>query len=878
VVGHTISHYRILDKLGEGGMGVVYRAQDTRLNRDVAVKLLPDSLAHDRQRMARFQREAHMLAQLDHPNIAGIHGVEEFDGRYALVMELAEGPTLADRFSSGPIPPEEALPIARQIAEALEAAHEKGIIHRDLKPANIKVDADGNVRVLDFGLAKAIEGDSESADPASSPTLTMAATRDGIILGTAGYMSPEQACGRPADKRSDVWSFGVVLYEMLTGRGLFGGESVSDTLAGVLKTELDWSALPAGTPPAIRHLLRRCLERERRQRLQAIGEARIILEVAIAGKAWQETLLPVPASRRKHIGKLLLVLAAAGLLLSFAAGFFARRPAPVQEPPVRTFTIAKDQQANDPVISPDGRHIAYTAGIAGQGALWVQDLDRNDPRRLVPPAVYGIFWSPDSSHIGYVKAGELKRISVDGGPEMTICKLPGPFGYIAGAAWGPGDGSIVFASYNNGRLYAVAAAGGLPKLLIEPDENGMYLGEPVVVPGRASTPSLLVHTAGSDRGQSRILLRDLKSGRKEALAAGSRPAYSPSGYVVFSRQNGLWALPVSPGDLRPTGDAFPIRQNASQPSVARDGTLVYLETSSSAPEQLVWKDRRGQKLENIGQPQDQINTPHLSPDGKKVAVWGREQDNDDIWIQDAVRGLKTRLTTDSASEDRPIWSPDGRKIAYASNRTGNFNVFVRTTDGSGQEEPLLSTPDGDYVMDWSRDGEYLVVDFVVVTTSRDIGYVRSSDGSSPKKVTPLIKSEFNEGDSSLSPDGRYLAYSSNESGRFEVYVQKFPAGGDKVQVSVNGGVEPRWRRDGKELFYVEGETLIAVPVTASAGFSAGKPERLFEHKGIARRPGQQYDVAPGGQRFVVIEPVGAEPSRAIRVVQNWFAEFRNRNR
>ncbi len=866
-------------KLGAGGMGEVYRARDSRLGRDVALKLLPESLAANPERIARFEREAQLLASLNHPNIASIYGLEESEGVRCLVLELVEGPTLADRIAQGPVPLNEALPIARQIAEALEGAHEKGIIHRDLKPANVKVTPEGTVKVLDFGLAKAFESEVAGENVSASPTLTVAATQAGVIIGTAAYMSPEQARAKAADRRADVWAFGCVLYEMLTGKRAFDGESVSDTLAAVLKTDPDWDLLPAEVPATLRQLLRRCLQKDRKLRLQAIGEARIVMDEFLAGRAEEGQIAPQPPATGS--GRRAILAAAVGVVLVAVAiviGFRFGRSGAEQELPWRTFTIAAGQTATQPSISPDGKHIAYTTRQAEQFELWIQDLNQNIPRRVAgsQAALSGPFWSPDSQYVGFAEGKDLKKVSDGGGPSVTICPLPDAF--ITGATWSPDGETIVFGSGPSWRLYEVPAVGGSPKAPFVPDKADAKsaLTTPFFLPTTAGDRKLIYVRATSPT-EGQIVARDLKTGRTEVVAAGVGAVYSATGHVLFRAQSGLWAVRFSMQDLRPSGEPFPIREGVRDASVARDGTLVYHETGGGGSVQLVWKSRTGEKLGVIGQPQESIFTPLLSPDGTKVAVWGHENGNDDIWIQDVARGLKTRLTFDPAGEDRPIWSPDGRRVAFASDRSGNWDVFVKAADGTGEVEPLLATPNADYITNWSRDGKYLVFDYIPPAGRLAIGYLLGGAGETKGKVVPFLATQFEVGGSDLSPDGRFLAYRSNESGRNEVYVQRFPEGGDRVQVSTNGGVQPRWRGDGRELYYVEGETLVAVPISTTPKFSVGKATRLFEQPGITRRTGQQYDVSRDGKRFVVIEPVGADASNAIRVVQNWFAEFRNKN-
>jgi serine/threonine protein kinase/Tol biopolymer transport system component len=871
MISTKIAHYEIAEKLGEGGMGVVYRAHDTKLNRDVAIKVLPNTLTHDRDRMDRFRREAQLLAQLNHSAIAGIYGVEESNGQYALVMELADGQTLAERLSTGPIPLEETLPIAKQIAEALEAAHERGIIHRDLKPANIKISEDGQVKVLDFGLAKALEGDpSSSVESEHSPTLTMAATQAGVILGTAAYMSPEQARGKTADKRADIWSFGVVLYEMLTGRQMFGGETVSDSLAGVLKTEIDLKALPDETPQAVRRLLSRCLERDRKRRLRDIGDARLEIEEALAGKA--EPVLPkaAPAMPRR---KVLSLGGAAIFAGGFGAGFWFRRPPAAPELPRRVFSlVATDFPPTGTVISPDGRHVAFRSVENSRvtASLWVWDLDQEQPRRLAGPnRVSNPFWSPDSRFVGFRDGNEIKKVAVAGGAATVICQWEQR--NFVGASWSSDGETIVFSSGGTPGLYQVPAAGGSPKPLREGDQYGYVY--PQFLPAEAAAPMLFVQAESPQSGE--IVFGNPGKGEGATVVAGTAAVYSPSGHILYESQGGIWALPFSLGTGESTGEAFPVRQQAGSPSVSADGTLVYIDTPAAGSQQLLWKSRDGAELGVIGQPQERIRAPRLSPDGKRVAVWGLENGNNDIWIHDAERGLKTRLTFDEAREDRPIWSPDGKQIAFASARSGNVDGYLKSADGSGEPVVLVASEKLDFIVDWSRDGKYMVVT-AIGEEGRGIGYLKKNEQSGKYEIVPLIATRFDASDGNLSPDSRWIAYQSNESGRSEVYVQRFPEGGGRLQVSVNGGLQPRWRGDGKELFYVEGETLMVVSVNQGAELSFGKPVALFEQPGITSSPGQQYDVAPDGQKFVVIEAVSEDRPPVMRVVQNWISEFRDR--
>jgi eukaryotic-like serine/threonine-protein kinase len=648
VIGKTIAHYEILDKLGEGGMGVVYRARDKRLGRDVAVKVLPEQLARDRERMARFEREAHVLAQLNHPNISSIYGLERSDGQFALVMELVDGPTLADRLDAGPIPMDEALPMARQIAEALSAAHEKGIIHRDLKPANIKIDGEGNVKVLDFGLAKALEADASTSQPEDSPTLTLAATQAGVILGTAAYMSPEQARGRPVDKRADIWAFGVVLYEMLTGRQLFGGETVSDSLAGVLKTEIDLGALPEGTPWAVRRLLLHCLERDRKRRLHDIADA--VLEIddaAVDDNTGAAIVQPAPVWRVAGMGFALL---AALIVITV---MWLRWP--TRELPLRKSVLSADN-AQFPVISPDGKHIVYVGG-KDRDSLWVQDLDRTVPREIpnTDGATYP-FWSPDSDFIGFGQVNVIKKVPLAGGVASTICDLE--TGTYWGGTWSADGEQIAVTSV--GGLYSVPARGGSATLEQAAGTETSYdiIVTPHFLPSR-DNPRILLF-AGRTSGGYGVMIHDLDTGRSELLTKGTRPVYSPSGHILFQRsteEDAVWAVPFLAEELRVAGEPFPVAEGASRPSVAKDGTLIHATGAGWVRMQLVWRDRSGNKFTTLGVPQSEIRGPRLSPDESLVAVMAIGQSQSaEVWThgvaQDSVGINRHRVADERAVQER----------------------------------------------------------------------------------------------------------------------------------------------------------------------------------------------------------------------------------
>jgi Tol biopolymer transport system component/tRNA A-37 threonylcarbamoyl transferase component Bud32 len=905
-----VGPYEILAALGAGGMGEVYRARDTKLGRDVAIKVLPSAFAHDPDRMARFQREAKVLASLNHPHIATIHGLEESDGARALVMELVEGPTLAERLTgpparagfaragvgAGPIPVEEAIAIVRQIAEALEAAHERGIVHRDLKPANIKLTQDGAVKVLDFGLAKAMEGEASAADLANSPTLSQMATQAGVLLGTAAYMAPEQAKGKAVDKRADIWAFGCVLYEMLTGKMAFRGETVTDTLAAVMKEEPDWTKLPGSTPLRVRVLLMRCLEKDPRQRLRDIGEARIALEEALSGAADPTTAAPAAPSVRRQLwlrdgAVVLLALVAAWLAFLYPH----QKPSPGQ---VIRFEISAPEKtvlSDFLALSPDGRRLAFTAtGADGQTRVWVRSLDALESRPLdgTEDATYFPFWSPDSRFIAFYAQGKLKKIDATGGPAVTLCEMP----YVVlGGAWSPDD-QIVFGSSNG--LYQVSASGGSAAAITA---NETAVSPSFLPDGRHFT---YLHDASSGVG---IFVGSvgMKPGEqpKKLLSDHSDVVYVPSGdpavgrllFVRGARGAGalgtLMAQPFDTRRLELTGEAVPLAEQVSNVdfSASATGVLVYLAGSSRllARGQLTWFDREGKVLGKVGDP-DVIGNFSLSPDGKRIAfrrVDPQKPITQNLWLYEFARGVTTRFTFDSRYDEGPVWSPDGSRIAFVSNRSGTWDLYQKAANLAGEDELLFKASGrGVYTHGWSPDGRFLLYD----TEDRPIqfGLLSLGGGTAEHKPALLTKSEFNEGDAHFSPDGRWIGYVSDESGRNEVYVRPFDAASamgsssssssgampltGKWMVSKDGGISPLWRRDGKELFYLSPDGMaMAVEVSTSGVFQAGVPKPLFK----TPRGVEYWDISADGKRFLMAAPsvaaTVAQPS--FTVVLNWQA-------
>jgi serine/threonine protein kinase/dipeptidyl aminopeptidase/acylaminoacyl peptidase len=893
--GTRLGPYEILAPLGAGGMGEVYRARDSKLKRDVALKVLPDVFARDPERMLRFQREAEVLAALNHPHIAAIYGLE---GK-ALVMELVEGENLR-----GPLPLETAVNYARQIAEALEYAHEKGIVHRDLKPANVKITPEGVVKVLDFGLAKAIEDPTTpSSDPANSPTLTAGATRMGAIMGTAAYMSPEQASGKTADRRADIWSFGAVLYEILTGKVAFEGESASDTLATVLKIEPDWNALPEETPASVRKLVRRCLTKDRKQRLQAIGEARIALENPGGTE--------VPLQAKARATKLPWAVAALFILTTslFSFLYFREKPPALPEP-VRFQIPApeKNSFALGAYVSPDGHRIAFPArGQDGHTVLWIHSLDSLESRPLAgTEGVAGqVFWSPDSRFIAFAVSEKLKKVEASGGPPQTVCDLSGAW---RGGTWSR-DGGIVFGVAGRG-LMRLSEAGGAasPLTTIDSSRAEMFHANPWFLPDGRHFVYLRLSTAV---GKSGIYLGSLdakpeQQGSKRLMATDSNATYAPSsdpalGHLLFVREGSLMAQAFDARRLELTGEAVPIAEglpDTGRPlfSVSTTGVLVYRGGVRIFPiTHLTWFDRAGKILGTVWEP-GQYSSVALSPDGTRVAVsrndpqaagsgTSRMFGNTDIWLHEFSRGTSARLTFDPGYDAMAVWSPDGSRIIFFSDRDGVSSLYQKGSSGAGNEEPLLKSNEhkfpnkfpNRFPYDWSQDGRFLLYG---VVASEKLGlWVLPLTGDDRKPML-YLQTESSASEARFSPDSRWIAYMSDESGKKEVYVRPFPAAsGGKWMVSKGGGTQPLWRRDGKELFYISADSkLMAVEVAAASGtFQAGIPKALFAATlaggGIVAND-TRYDVTADGKKFLInslpTETTSAPPS-PLTVVLNWQA-------
>ena len=861
--GSELLHYRIVEKIGEGGMGVVWKALDTTLDREVAIKVLPSLFAESPERLARFEREAKLLAALNHPNIAPIHGLHEADGTRFLAMEFVEGEDLAQRLTRGAIPSQEALTTALQIAEAFEAAHERGIVHRDLKPANVRITTDGKIKVLDFGLARAFETDPSSGDvsPTMSPTLTSAGTIAGMILGTAAYMSPEQARGHTADTRADVWALGGVLYEMLCGRAAFGGDTVSDTLASVLKLDPDWDALPSDTPHRIRRLLARCLQKDRKQRTHHVADVRIALEETLAGVPDAEA--PAAAGKTASLKERML-WAAALVAAAAVTGLVAwnLKPAP-PEPVLRKINLdVPEGVPSHASISPDGRRLGYVTGRT----LYVREFDKWEAREITAAASgEDGFWSHDGLSIAFSRDNKLWRVDADGGESTVICDLPWN---INGGAWGP-DGRIVVAADNIG-LFEVSERGGDWRPLLATDGERLDFSDPLFLPGGRG----IVH--GTASGNFEIKLDLFADGRSSELLRVPndllfRPAYSPTGHLLywrFSSNAGIWAVPFSIEELKVTGEPFLVASNGANASVSADGTLVFLSGGGSMVRQLVWVDREGNVLERIGQAQRYLADPALSPDQSRIAfAAGNERGSSEVWIHDIERETVTRLTFDEKNSKLPVWTPDGDRILFEQ-RKGDAIAIVNV-DGSGQVETL--TPGARPSL--SANGEFITFQLGADETLFDQWYARLDDVAEP---TVIVQTAANERGGRISPDGGYIAYTSDESGRNEIYLKRFPSREGKWQVSVDGGERPRWSPLENELFWIAGQSgdLMAIDFQAEPELKLGTPRLLFNWQPGWMLRFLEFDISADGQRFVLVAPAeGGERVDSINMVENWYAEF-----
>jgi eukaryotic-like serine/threonine-protein kinase len=868
MIGTRLAHYDITSHLGSGGMGDVYQATDTKLGRMVAIKVLPEAFARDADRVARFEREARMLATLNHPNIAAIYGFEQWDQGHFVVMELVGGTTLAERIKQGPIPLEEALPIAKQICEALEAAHEKGVIHRDLKPANIKILPDNKVKVLDFGLAKLAQAEAPASSGLSnSPTLSMAATNAGVILGTAAYMSPEQAKGRAVDRRSDIFAFGCVLYEMLTGHPAFDGDDVTEILARVVTREPDWDRLPASVPKRLRELLRLCLQKDLRKRRRDAGD--VILDIdQIAAEPSEVSSAPVAQSHLR--ARLAWIAATVFALVAIVAVALQFRSVPAQPEMRLEITARAMRYPAQFAISPDGLSIVYSASTNGPQQLWLRRLDRVEAQPLMGTEGGGSpFWSPDSRAIGFFASNRLFRLDFDGGPPRPLTDAV----LSTGGAWNQ-NGVIVFSRSLVSPLFRIPSSGGEAVPVTKLDASLYSNRTPRFLP---DGKHFLFHVVGRPEVQG-VYLGSLDGSAPKLLTpADAHGEYLEPGYVVYISQGVLLArrLNVERGEL--TGPTETIANSVPYSaavglgafSVSATGRVAY-QVGAAARRQLVWYDRKGTAKPAADADVNELQSAELSPDGSRIALDRTVQGNRDIFLFDLLRGNMTRFTFEPVQDGLPVWSPDSTQIVFESKRKGPYDLYLKMASGAMGEKPLLESDNDKWPMDWSKDGSYLMYYENDPKTGGNLIALPMNAGD--KKSVVIANSPFEERNGQFSPDGRWVAYETNESRRTEIVVQSFPVPSNKWQVSTNGGIQPRWRRDSTELYFIGPDSkMMAVPIKISGStLDPAMPVALFQAR-VPAVPKPQYSISADG-RFLINEQVEDPSVNSITLILNWHAK------
>ena len=875
--GARLGRYEIRSKIGEGGMGEVYRAFDPQVNREVAKKDLPAGLSADKDRLARFEQEAQTAGALNHPNILVIHHIDTHDGAPYIVSELLEGETLRERMGGVALPQRKAIDYGLQIAHGLAAAHEKGIVHRDLKPENLFITKDGRLKILDFGLAK-LSGAADGTRSQTEVPTRRVNTEPGMVMGTIGYMSPEQLRGQPADHRSDIFSFGAILYEMLSGRRAFRGESTADTISAILREDPpDLSGTNPSINPALERVVNHCLEKNPEERFHSARDLAFAVE-ALSGNAAASTsaatvLRSLPPPKRKT--RELIAWSAAGLFLLAAlvlGWLYFRRPAVVE--PTISFVVALPKDAVEvttPVISPDGRTLVFVATSSGKRSLYLRSFASLEAQPLPgTDDARSPFWSPDSRFIGFFTNNKLKKIEASGGPVQTLCDAHSAYGGTWNAE------GVILISLDTKGINRVPAGGGTPTPILRLDESRKELAQawPFFLP---DGKHFLYQSWSGRSDDSSIFVAALDgSDRKLLLKADSSPVYAAPGYLLFSRGTVLTGQSFDARTLKLSGEPFPVTEQIgvnysnsySNVSVSQNGAMVFLR-GDVLNRRLVWFDRSGKQQETVGPP-GEVNDIVLARDGKRLAMQRIDGGNSDIWLMVLARGVPSRFTFDAAIDDNPVWSPDGNQIVFSSgaaNADVNINLYRRVSNGVGTPELLLKSDLTKEATDWSSDGRFVVFQLYDPKTSSDIWVLPLfSDG----KPYPFLQTEFEEAEGFFSPDGHWLACTSNESGRAEVYVQTFPQTGGKWLISSGGGAQPHWRSDGNELFYVAPDrTLMSVDVNAAATFETSAPKPLFATQVSAYNSPNRYVVSVDGQRFLVNSPAGEVNQTPITVVLNW---------
>ena len=863
--GTRIGVYEIVGMLGSGGMGEVYRARDTKLGREVAIKVLANRVTDDGVVLARIEREARLLASLNHPAIATIHSVEEWEGAPAIVMELIEGETLAVKLFEGPLPVPDVIRIAKQVSEALTAAHDRGIVHRDLKPANIHMRPDGGVKVLDFGLAKSVvpSGDTQ--------VVSQTVTTTGSIMGTAPYMSPEQARGHEVDRRSDIWSFGAVIYELLTGKRAFFGATPADTIVAVLSQEPDWSALPADTPEGLKALIQRCLQKDVRNRLRDLGDASFDY-----GSTNPAFIGAIRVAERRSFTRWLTIAAAIAALVGivWVVAILVNREA--GGAPLRKFEVQADGLGDDPetfagdsgpgagvVISPDGRHIVYPA----KGRLWVRELSQLSSRELDGTAnAIAPTWSPDSRWVAYAVGDQLQKSPISGGPSVTITKFSGPFLEAGGAGW-DADDQLTF-SMGNGPIFRVSADGGDPVPLIDVDPGILDYHDVTIAAGR---PIFSSHYTSQQ-----FSIDTIENGKREVLFGPvshviRHPAFSKSGHLVYQRTEsnpGIWGIPVDPRTLRARGEAFLVASSGLRPSVASDGTLVYVTDESWGQLRLSFVNRAGAVIRDVGEPRVGLRNPALSPKGDRLAFFAPGGERDDLYMMDAATGVSARLLTGTRGD--PEWDPDGTRLLYSCGASGaQGGVCAIKVDGGGSSEPTLIVP-GASQADLSADGKAITYILLTKETRTDVWTAPLDKSSPPRLIRRTPAFDFSP---RISPDGRWIAYASGETGIPQVFLTDYPLARRRWQISADSGASIDWNPRGGELFYMDGVgRLLSVAVNEQG--PSGKPREVFAETTSRAHLNRSYSVAADGESFVIVRDADRGSIRPrITVVENWFAEF-----